>query len=70
MPTDGFIEEEEEDQEMKLKMTKFKKRHEIQIKSLKMLMTRKYDKLLILTSIVYILVVFVYVLIGPEFFNL
>ena len=35
-----------------------------------MLMTKKYDKIIILNSIIYILVVFIYVLVGPEFFDL
>jgi len=33
-------------------------------------MTKEYDKVMILNSIVYILVVFMYVIIGPEFFDL
>lgn len=33
-------------------------------------MTRKYDKILILNSIIYILAVFIYVLLGQDFFNL
>ena len=69
MPTDGMIDDEEDD-DLKEKISKYKKRHEIQIKSLKMLMTKKYDKIIILDSIIYILIVFIYVLVGPEFFDL
>lgn len=35
-----------------------------------MLMTKEYDKIMILNSIVYISAVCIYVLIGPEFFDL
>lgn len=35
-----------------------------------MLMTKEYDKVLILTSIMFILSVMIYVLLGPDYFNL
>ena len=68
MPSDGVI--DEDDLDMKKKKSKYEKRVEIQIKSLKMLMTKEYDKVMILNSIIYISAVCIYVLIGPEFFNL
>jgi hypothetical protein len=42
----------------------------LQIKALQMLMTKEYDKIIILTSIVFITTVIIYVLIGPGYFNL
>jgi len=35
-----------------------------------MLMTKEYDKVIILTSIIFISTVIIYVLIGPDYFNL
>ena len=68
MPSEGAIDDDELD--LKKKGNKYEKRVEIQIKALKWLMTKEYDKVMILNSIVYILVVFMYVIIGPEFFDL
>lgn len=68
MPSDGMI--DDDDLDMKRKIDKFEKRVEIQIKALKMLMTKEYDKIMILNSIIFISAVIIYVLIGPDFFDL
>lgn len=42
----------------------------LQIRALKLLLTMEYDKVFILSSILFISTVIIYVLIGPDYFNL
>ena len=62
--------DEDDDIGAKSPTKRYEKKVEIQIKLLKTLMTKTYDKIMILNSIVYICAVIIYVLIGPDFFEL
>ena len=62
--------DEDDDFTDKSPTKRYEKKVEIQIKLLKTLMTKTYDKIMILNSIVYICAVIIYVLIGPEFLAL
>lgn len=68
LASDGMIDDEE--LELKDEAERNWKSVQLQIKALQMLMTKEYDKVLILTSIMFILSVMIYVLLGPDYFNL
>lgn len=69
--TDGIANEDEDDIVVKNHISKnWKRTVKLQIKALKLLMMTEYDKFMVLSSTVFIVSVIVYVLTGPEFFDL
>lgn len=68
LASDGLI--DDEDIEVRKTIDKNWKGVKIQIKALKLLLAKEYDRFMILASIIFIMTVVMYVLIGPDYINL
>ena len=68
MASDGLI--DDDDFEVRKKIDRNWKGVKFQIKALKLLLTKEYDRFMILASLIFMMSVVFYVLIGPDYMNL